>query len=825
MKFELTDYQEGATDKTVRHLNQAASTYTEDGDYSAVSLSAPTGSGKTVIAAAVIERLIHGDDHVDPRPGTTVLWVTDDPSLNEQTRRKMTVASDRLLPDQLATIDEQFDQPTLDPGTVYFLNIQKLGKGATRFVAKSDQRQHPLWDTIAETVRTRGSDLLLIIDEAHRGTAARTKSNGRASIVSTLLHGGDTHPPAPVALGLSATPKRFEDAVNGQRTLHPVRVDVKEVRRSGLIKDLIRIKNPIEREPSDATLLAAAARDLNVYTEQWAELAAQQDSGQVQPALVVQVPAKVGDERLNDILKSVDEGLGSPLPEMAVAHAFQQHSALNLGSREVRYLAPQDVQDDPHVRVVLFKEALTTGWDCPRAEVMVSLRSAEDHTYIAQLIGRMVRTPMARRVGNELLNSVALYLPGFESGSVAKVIDTLSDGDDVVSSKVEVDPLVCLRNDKVPQDVWDVAEQLPTYTRPSKNHHSQVARLNKLATLLEGNNLRADAEDAARQQVVDTFAREHKQRRKNIDARVEELGALDVTEQVFSPLSGEKKETTVDTLSLSYRNVDDRYKDAKRKLGDAAGHDYWEKLRDDGTDTQKAKLTVVALAELTEVREAVEHAAAERVAQWLKEYHAAITGLTAEERTKFDHIRKLSKHPERTQVQLPSNIIVAADKGWRRQHLYADDNGDYPTRKTDQRPNTWEERVLDCELEQDSTVAWYRNPTGGDLAVGVPYGEGQTMYPDFVVFQRRAGIKADIIDPHDPSRSDTAPKWAGLATFAIEHADQLGRVLAVITDKENTLLSLDLRSEEVGRRLRAATSEDDIRAIFAEHGGTYCPNS
>ena len=46
---------------------------------------------------------------------------------------------------------------------------------------------------------------------------------------------------------------------------------------------------------------------------------------------------------------------------------------------------------------MFFKMALSTGWDCPRAEVMMSFRRAEDHTYIAQLLGRMVRTPLARR--------------------------------------------------------------------------------------------------------------------------------------------------------------------------------------------------------------------------------------------------------------------------------------------------------------------------------------------------------------------------------------------------------------------------------------------
>ena len=114
----------------------------------------------------------------------------------------------------------------------------------------------------------------------------------------------------------------------------------------------------------------------------------------------------------------------------AIGHAFQEHTALNLGTQSVRYIAPQDIQDDPYLRVVLFKEALTTGWDCPRAEVMASLRSAQDYTYIAQLIGRIVRTPLARRIASDdVLNTVALYLPYFDEEQVAEVIKGLESED------------------------------------------------------------------------------------------------------------------------------------------------------------------------------------------------------------------------------------------------------------------------------------------------------------------------------------------------------------------------------------------------------------
>ena len=33
------------------------------------------------------------------------------------------------------------------------------------------------------------------------------------------------------------------------------------------------------------------------------------------------------------------------------------------------------------MRILLAKDAISTGWDCPRAEVMVSFRSATDKTH------------------------------------------------------------------------------------------------------------------------------------------------------------------------------------------------------------------------------------------------------------------------------------------------------------------------------------------------------------------------------------------------------------------------------------------------------------
>src|SRR4029077_21178430 len=96
-------------------------------------------------------------------------------------------------------------------------------------------------------------------------------------------------------------------------------------------------------------------------------------------------------------LMSIIEAEWGDLDRNAVVNVFGEHSDLVIGSRKVRYVNPETIHDNDGIRVVLAKEAISTGWDCPRAEVLFSERPAKDATHIAQIIGRMVRPPLAPR--------------------------------------------------------------------------------------------------------------------------------------------------------------------------------------------------------------------------------------------------------------------------------------------------------------------------------------------------------------------------------------------------------------------------------------------
>lgn len=133
MRFTLKgDYQTDAVRDALTNLKKARRRWHEEDEKNAFSLTAVTGAGKTVMAAAALEALFHGDDEYgfDADPGAVVIWFSDDPALNEQTRFRLMEASDRLQHTDLVVVENSFNRPKFDARKIYFLNTQKLGKNS-----------------------------------------------------------------------------------------------------------------------------------------------------------------------------------------------------------------------------------------------------------------------------------------------------------------------------------------------------------------------------------------------------------------------------------------------------------------------------------------------------------------------------------------------------------------------------------------------------------------------------------------------------------------------------------------------------------------------
>lgn len=531
MKLLLKEFQTKAVDELVTSLRKAARGAQEN-ELQSVCLASPTGSGKTIIVTAAIECILLGDDAHPPIEDAVFLWLTDQPELNEQTRRKMLAGSSVLVTSRLVVIDSQFDRETLLPGHVHFLNIQKLGK-AGNLVTPGDNRAFTIWDTVRNTVSRYAGRFFVVIDEAHRGMVenGRARDEARSIVQKFIKSSPGEIPPVPLIVGVSATPERFNQLIQGTgRARRDVSITPEAVRESGLLKEIITLYHPDTGQPADMTMLRAAVETWKRFTARWRayqttrEPSSESSEPLVVPILVIQVAdaapkpgAKHGSKTdvsktdIAEVVLAIREATN--LSAEAFAHAFQEGASVQIGESQIRYLAPADIQDDPDVRVVFFKTSLSTGWDCPRAEVMMSFRTAKDATLIAQLIGRMVRTPLARRVdADEYLNTVALYLPHYDEAGLRDVIDHLArpDAENMPpATVVRGEEMLTLTPAAYAAESLAALAKLPSYVIPRSRKSNEIRRLMKLARLLSGDGIDDDAPDRAIEELLAALRAEY----------------------------------------------------------------------------------------------------------------------------------------------------------------------------------------------------------------------------------------------------------------------------------------------------------------------------
>ena len=452
MTDELITFQKRALEKLRDHCAAAHNEYRDRRQSQVVSFTAPTGAGKTIIMSALIEDILFGNEKYVEQPDAIFVWLSDSPELNLQSKEKIDTKADKIRLNQCVVIsDDSFDRETLEEGHIYFLNTQKLSR-TSNLTQHSDSRQYTIWETLANTIYEKADKLYFIIDEAHRGM--RGVEAGRATTTMQKFILGsekDELPPVPVVIGMSATIERFNQLVrNSTATNRPVRVSPEEVRSSGLLKDRVIIYYPKEAgEQKDIAVLQAATDEWKAKCLHWETFCREQHHWMVKPVFVVQVlngtDGSLTETKLDECLAKIEERVGCRFEKGEVVHAFgDTKGVIQVNGLDIPYEEPSKIQDNKQVRVVLFKETLSTGWDCPRAETMMSFRRYVDATAIAQLLGRMVRTPIQQRIlVDDMLNDVQLFLPHFDSEKVQKVVDELQNeegGDlptDIIGEEIE----------------------------------------------------------------------------------------------------------------------------------------------------------------------------------------------------------------------------------------------------------------------------------------------------------------------------------------------------------------------------------------------------
>lgn len=450
MKVNLISFQDKAVKELRMDIADALEAYRRRRKTQVVSLQAPTGAGKTIIAAALIENIYFGATLADgstfeEQPEAIFVWLSDSPELNAQSKLKIELKTDKLRFGQCVTIaEESFDKEMLEDGYIYFLNTQKISKNG-KLTQHSDDRQYTIWETLENTIQNKADRLYFIIDEAHRGAKSKREAGTDTTIMQRFIKGyeytenGVRHKmhSMPVVLGISATAERFNTLIGNTANvgLQKYVITADDVRGTGLLKDRIVITYPDDpTRNNDIVLLEAAVEEWLKKCTRWRQYTTEQHYSNVDPVLVVQVCQGSGgalsDTNLEDVLAKIEEKVGLHFKEGEVVHCFGENATVELNGLHIPHVKASEIADDHKIKVVFFKEALSTGWDCPRAETMMSFAVRNDPTYIAQLLGRMVRTPLQMRVTrDEFLNDVKLYLPHFNKDTVKKVVEELQSNE------------------------------------------------------------------------------------------------------------------------------------------------------------------------------------------------------------------------------------------------------------------------------------------------------------------------------------------------------------------------------------------------------------
>ena len=836
MKVTLFDFQKDALNDLRKALVKARQAVSSE-DQHVVTFSAATGSGKTIMMTALFEAILdEPDDQLAwpldwvPQPDAVILWVSDMPELNEQTKLKIESKSDKVYRvNQLITIDAHFDAPRLDGGRIYFINTQKLAINQP-LTNRGDGRQHLIWETLTNTARAIPDRFYVVIDEAHRGMTSGRGAQAAQTLMQRFLLG---YPEVgllkmPLVIGVSATPKRFLDLISHAEhtiTTHKVAVLAEEVRKSGLLKDRILIHHPEAVTTAEMALLEEAARRWGQITQAWSIYCTDEKEQPVWPVLVVQV--ENGSDRqltrtdLAGALTVIESAIGRRLKEGEVVHAMHDTGDLDIGGRRVRKVDASRIDADKNIGVVFFKTSLSTGWDCPRAEVMMSFRRAQDHTYIAQLLGRMVRTPLARRIEKDAaLNDVHLFLPYFDTSAVESVVASLHNAEDVPPAETGSSRnLVILKRREDSEAIFSALDELITYRVNAARAQSPLRRYMAISRSLTIDEIDDDSWDAAKRQIVDWMGLRI--------AAIKAIGQFDAAANAITQVSlrtltvhnstGAAESTADYHISASDVDIDRLFEEAGRVFSHGLQMDYWRTHAD--RDALQVKVEAIVLARNASEM-AVLEAEAEAAFDRLYDLHKkAISKLKEQRRAKYEKLRLATAKPNEVPWHLPTSIDfkrLPTDPLWE-QHLYVEHNGQFRAEL-----GNWEAGVLREELAKPEVVGWLRNLDRKPWSLEIPYQTGsdiRPMFPDLVVVRQIDGaFVIDILEPHDPSLADNFEKAVGLARFAEKHGALFGRIQLIRKQSSAGgayFARLEINQATTIKKLLLITTNPQLDELFA----------
>lgn len=380
MIYTLKNYQRDAVDE----LKQYISIGFKSTSRKEVVFKAPTGSGKTFMAASLFEELAEEN----PSVNFCILWAC--PGKGELHKQSFDAVKTYLGGNPVCSLleDDFFgSRKYIKDKEIVFINWEKLiqkdketGKWANNLM--KDQEGMNFIDVIEKT-KQNGTRVILVIDESHIGASQKARIQ---EFINTIIIPN-------IVLEMSATP--LNNHID-------VEIETQKVVDEGMIKEDVIVNQGINKEDktlaeqdSELLVLQKGYDKRQEIVEEYNKL-----NIAVNPLVLIQIP-------------NVDEGEAKKL----VIKDFLREKGITEDNGKLKLWCDDKGNFDKKAikknnditEYLVFKTAVATGWDCPRAHILIKFRDGKSETFETQTIGRILRTAEAKSYDNYLLDNAYIF--------------------------------------------------------------------------------------------------------------------------------------------------------------------------------------------------------------------------------------------------------------------------------------------------------------------------------------------------------------------------------------------------------------------------------
>ncbi|MFC2006555.1 DEAD/DEAH box helicase [Chloroflexota bacterium] len=376
----LRPYQDNA----VSELYSSSTSLLQKAGNKVIVFRAPTGSGKTIVMAEFLRKLV-----TENATGLTLSFIWAAPRhLHIQSKDKL----ERYYYENKALTSSFFEDLTdknIAENEILFLNWESINK-ADNIIIRDNENDFNL-SSILQNTRDQGRQVILIIDESHFSTKTEIAAGLKDMIDPKLT------------IEVSATPVFAGDQL--------VPVDREDVIQDEMIKKYVVINQEFKNDilakttgemsvkPLETTnefIISEALNKREQLAKEFAGLASN-----VNPLMLIQLPdRKAGIDDLKDEIAAILKNKHGITVENGKIAIYLSEDKKNLETISI---------NDDKAEVMIFKQAIAIGWDCPRAHILVMLREMHSFVFTVQTVGRILRMPELKHYTSDALNIGYIY--------------------------------------------------------------------------------------------------------------------------------------------------------------------------------------------------------------------------------------------------------------------------------------------------------------------------------------------------------------------------------------------------------------------------------